>query len=325
LLTYFVQNLKGIFTFSGGHYLDHNLINLCERIRNGYDMKNRKMLYEGKAKTIFEGPVKGTAIQYFKDDTTAFNKQKHALIEGKGVLNNMISSFIMERLESCGIATHYVKRLNMREQLVKLVDIIPLEVVVRRKAYGSLCKRYNIEEGSTLDEPLVEFFLKDDTLGDPLISPEAAIVLGFCEEEDLEQIHNLALRITDILSGLFTAIGLDLADIKYEFGVTKFIEDLDIFPELVLADEISPDNCRLRDLKTGEAFDKDLFRLNTGDLAAGYTEVAKRLNILPQINKSEPEELATVTHLQDVMASALKKRKSKNSANARTPSSKKTK
>jgi len=291
--------------------VDCKIINLNEHIRSGQKMKNRKVLYEGKAKTIFEGPVNGTAIQYFKDDTTAFNKEKHALIEGKGVLNNMISSFIMERLESCGINTHYVKRLNMREQLVKLVDVIPLEVVVRRKAYGSLCKRYNIEEGVMLREPMVELFLKDDSLGDPLITPEAAIVLGFCEEEELEEMLNLAVRITDVLSGIFAAIGLDLADIKYEFGITQFIEDFDAFPELVLADEISPDNCRLRDIVTGESFDKDLFRHDTGDITAGYTEVARRLNLLPQMNKAGTDELATVTNLQDVIKSSLKSKKPK--------------
>jgi phosphoribosylaminoimidazole-succinocarboxamide synthase len=288
-------------------------------------MKNRKMIYDGKAKTIYEGPVCGTAIQYFKDDATAFNKEKHALIEGKGVLTNMISSFIMERLESCGINTHFIKRLNMREQLVKFVDIIPLEIVVRRKAYGSICKRYKIVEGSVLSEPLVELFLKDDSLGDPLIASEAAVILGFCEAEELEEIINLALRITDILAGLFSAIGLDLADIKYEFGVTHFIEDLDAFPELVLADEISPDNCRLRDLKTGEAFDKDLFRHDTGDLTAGYTEVARRLNLLPQLNKIETEEMATVTNLQDAIADSLKDKKLKKNSSIRFGSDKKKK
>jgi phosphoribosylaminoimidazole-succinocarboxamide synthase len=303
----------------GEKLLEHNLINLSERIRNGKDMKKRKLLYEGKAKSIFEGPVGGTVIQYFKDDTTAFNKQKHEIIEGKGVLNNIISSFIMERLECAGISTHYIKRLNMREQLVKSVDIIPLEVVVRRKAYGSLCKRYDIAEGTQLDAPLVEFFLKNDTLGDPLISADAAVILGFCEPEELEEITGLALRITDILTGLFAAIGLDLADIKYEFGITDFIEDLELFPELVLADEISPDNCRLRDLKTGESFDKDLFRLGTGDISTGYSEVARRLNLLPEINKNAvSDEMATVTHLHEVIAASLENKTVKKPRTART-------
>jgi phosphoribosylaminoimidazole-succinocarboxamide synthase len=286
-------------------------------------MKKRKLLYEGKAKSIFEGPVQGTVIQYFKDDTTAFNKQKHEIIEGKGVLNNIISSFIMERLEGAGISTHYIKRLNMREQLVKSVDIIPLEVVVRRKAYGSLCKRYDIPEGTALDAPLVEFFLKNDTLGDPLISSEAAIILGFCEPEEIEEITMLSLRITDILSGLFAAIGLDLADIKYEFGITDFIEDLDVFPELVLADEISPDNCRLRDLKTGESFDKDLFRLGTGSISTGYSEVARRLNLLPEIKENTSDEMGTVTHLHEVIAASLEGKIAKKPRNSRTPTIKK--
>ncbi len=302
----------------GENFLEHNLINLSERIRNGNDMKKRRLLYDGKAKSIFEGPVSGTVIQYFKDDTTAFNKKKHEVIEGKGVLNNIISSFIMERLESAGISTHYIKRLNMREQLVKSVDIVPLEVVVRRKAYGSLCKRYNLPEGMQLEAPLVEFFLKNDELNDPLISSEAAIILGFCEPEELEEITLLALRITDILVGLFAAIGLDLADIKYEFGITDFIEDMDVFPELVLADEISPDNCRLRDFKTGEAFDKDLFRLGTGDITTGYSEVARRLNLLPDIKNFDADEMATVTHLHDVIAASLESKAVKKKKTART-------
>jgi phosphoribosylaminoimidazole-succinocarboxamide synthase len=308
----------------GEHFLEHNLINLSEHLRNGKDMKKRKLLYDGKAKSIFEGPVEGTVIQYFKDDTTAFNKQKHEIIEGKGVLNNIISSFIMERLEGAGISTHYIKRLNMREQLVKSVDIIPLEVVVRRKAYGSLCKRYDIAEGTVLDSPLVEFFLKNDALGDPLISADAAVILGFCEPEELEEIAGLALRITDILSGLFAAIGLDLADIKYEFGITDFIENLEMFPELVLADEISPDNCRLRDLKTGESFDKDLFRLGTGDISTGYSEVARRLNLLPVSNiQNDSDEMATVTHLHEVIAASLENKTAKKSRGLRSAAPKK--
>lgn len=290
-------------------------------------MKKRKLLYEGKAKTLYEGPVEGTVIQYFKDDTTAFNKQKHDIIEGKGVLNNIISSFIMERLEDAGISTHFLKRLNMREQLVKSVDIIPLEVVVRRKAYGSLCKRYDIPEGTALDVPLIEFFLKNDSLNDPLISRDAAVILGFCEPEEIEEITVLALRITDLLTGLFAAIGIDLADIKYEFGITDFIEDLELFPELVLADEISPDNCRLRDLKTGESFDKDLFRLGTGDISTGYSEIARRFNLLPELNKNpESDELATVTHLHEAIALSLenKSKKKHKSLRVTTPSNKRS-
>ncbi len=289
-------------------------------------MKKRKLVYEGKAKTIFEGPIAGTYVQHFKDDATAFNKKKHEIIEGKGVLNNTISSFIMERLEASGIATHYIKRLNMREQLVKSVDIIPLEVVVRRKAYGSLCKRYNIEEGLLLDAPIIEFFLKNDELNDPLITPEAAIVLGFCDPDDIEEIASSALRITDILTGLFAAIGLDLADIKYEFGITDFIEDLDFFPELVLADEISPDNCRLHDIKTGESFDKDIFRTGNGDLVSAYSEVAKRFNLLPEIqNNNSEEDMASVTQLHSFIANSLSNKKSpaKRKTRSTTPSSKK--
>lgn len=281
-----------------------NLINLLEHIKSGKSMKNRTLIHEGKAKSVFEGPVEGTLIQHFKDDVTAFNKEKHEIIEGKGVINNIISSFIMERLEHAGIETHFIKRLNMREQLVKAVDIIPLEVVVRRRAYGSLCKRYNIEEGQELANSFIELFLKDDALGDPLISPDTAIALGFCEPEELDEISDIAFKITDILTGLFAAIGLDLVDIKYEFGFTQMVEEMELFPSLVLADEISPDNCRLIDFKTGESFDKDVFRTGKGDINSAYNEVARRLNLLPEIKKaseSDNEVMATVTDIKDAL------------------------
>lgn len=318
LLTYFFQYQKHKNILPEDDMMEHNLINLLEHFKDDHKMKNRTLIYEGKAKSIYEGPVEGTVIQHFKDDVTAFNKEKHALIEGKGVLNNTISSFIMQRLNDAGIDTHFIKRLNMREQLVKSVDIIPLEIVVRRKAYGSLCKRYNIEEGQLLTPPLVELFLKDDDLGDPLISPDAAIILGYCEPEELDEISDMALRITDILTGLFAAIGLDLADIKYEFGITELIEETEFFPSLVLADEISPDNCRLRDFHTGKAFDKDVFRTGNGDISDSYTEVARRLNLLPEIQAvKEEQEMASVTHLHQVAKEAFKNKPS--SAKKKSP------
>ena len=253
-------------------------------------MKKRSVLYSGKAKTIYEGPNEGTVVQYFKDDATAFNNEKHEVIKGKGVLNNFISSFIMEKLEEAGIETHFLKRLNMREQLVKKVEIIPLEVVVRRRAAGSICKRYGVEEGKKFDSPLLEFFYKDDEKGDPLITPEAAILLEFVEHEELDDIANDALMITNILFGMFSAIGIELIDFKLEFGR---IEDPEIegLYSVCLADEISPDNCRLKCVKTGESLDKDVFRYEKGSLVSAYSEVAKRLGLLPEIEEGETNKV----------------------------------
>lgn len=244
-------------------------------------MKKRKQLYDGKAKTIYEGPEEGTVIQYFKDDATAFNKEKHSVIEGKGVLNNCISAFIMGHLENAGVPTHFLKRINMREQLVRKVKIVPIEVVIRKKAAGSLCKRYGVEEGKRLISPLVELFYKDDALGDPLISPEAVIILEICDSDELEEMIATALKVTDILTGMFMAIGLDLIDIKYEFGRVEDSEFEGLY-DIILADEISPDNCRLHDMKTGESFDKDVFRFEKGSLVSAYSEVARRLGLFPE-------------------------------------------
>ena len=263
---------------------------LSEKYLRKNVMKKRSVLYSGKAKTIYEGPNEGTVVQYFKDDATAFNNEKHEVIKGKGVLNNFISSFIMEKLEEAGIETHFLKRLNMREQLVKKVEIIPLEVVVRRRAAGSICKRYGVEEGKKFDSPLLEFFYKDDEKGDPLITPEAAILLEFVEHEELDDIANDALMITNILFGMFSAIGIELIDFKLEFGR---IEDPEIegLYSVCLADEISPDNCRLKCVKTGESLDKDVFRYEKGSLVSAYSEVAKRLGLLPEIEEGETNKV----------------------------------
>ncbi|MEM0923407.1 MAG: phosphoribosylaminoimidazolesuccinocarboxamide synthase [Pseudomonadota bacterium] len=241
-------------------------------------MARRRLIYEGKAKILYEGPEPGTLIQYFKDDATAFNAEKKDVIDGKGVLNNRISEHVMTALTGVGIPNHFIKRLNMREQLVRAVEIIPLEVIVRNVAAGSLSKRLGIEEGEPLPRPIIEFCLKDDKLGDPLVTEEHIIAFNWASQQDLDDIVALSLRVNDFLSGLFLGVGIKLVDFKIECGR---IFDGD-FQRIIVADEISPDSCRLWDIKTGQKLDKDVFRRDLGDLADAYTEVAKRLGIMPQ-------------------------------------------
>lgn len=238
----------------------------------------RAKIYEGKAKILFEGTQPGTLVQHFKDDTTAFNKEKHAIIEGKGVLNNFISEFIMLRLEDIGIPTHFIKRLNMREQLIRQLEIIPLEVVIRNTVAGSLAKRLGIEEGTPLPRPLFELYYKDDKLGDPLVTEEHVMAFEWAAPQELQIMATMAQRINDFLSGLFAGIGLKLIDFKIEFG-RLVNDDGDI--EIFLADEISPDSCRLWDIKTNESMDKDRFRKDLGGMKEAYQEVARRLGVLP--------------------------------------------
>lgn len=242
-------------------------------------MTKRKALYDGKAKTIYEGPEPGTLIQYFKDDATAGNGAKHDVIAGKGVLNNRISAHIMSKLEAVGVPTHFIRSLNMREQLVRRVEIIPLEVVIRNVATGSICPRLGIEEGTFFPQPLVEFYYKKDELNDPIVSEQHIMTFGWADPYELEEIVMQALRVNDFLTGLFSAIGLRLIDFKLEFG-RLWGEDDDLY--IILADEISPDNCRLWDIKTGERMDKDRFRKDLGDLVEGYQEIAKRLGLIPE-------------------------------------------
>ncbi len=219
-------------------------------------MSRRKQVYEGKAKVLFEGPEPGTLVQYFKDDATAFNNQKKGTITGKGVLNNRISEFLMTKIAEIGIPTHFVRRLNMREQLVRQVEIIPIEVVVRNVVAGSLAKRFGIAEGTVLPRSIVEYYYKKDELGDPMVSEEHITAFGWATTQDLDDIMQMSLRINDFLSGLFLGIGIRLIDFKLEFGRLFQNDEM----RLVLADEISPDNCRLWDLKTREKMDKDRFR-----------------------------------------------------------------
>lgn len=253
------------------------VVSLLIRMGKETGMARRKMIYEGKAKILYEGPEPGTFVQYFKDDATAYNAEKKAVIEGKGVLNNRLSEFFMIGLQGIGIPTHFIKRLNMREQLIRQVDIVPLEVIVRNVAAGSMAKRMGMEEGAALPRPIVEFSYKDDSLGDPLVPEEYVIAFGWASQQDLDDIVSMALRVNDYMSGLMHGVGIKLIDFKLEFGR---LWDGD-FQRLVLADEISPDSCRLWDVETGQRLDKDVFRKDLGSLSDAYTEVARRLGVLP--------------------------------------------
>jgi phosphoribosylaminoimidazole-succinocarboxamide synthase len=238
----------------------------------------RRQIYEGKAKVLFEGPEPGTLVQYFKDDATAFNNQKKGIITGKGVLNNRISEHLMTRLESIGVPTHFVRRLNMREQLVREVEIIPLEVVVRNIAAGSLSKRLGLEEGAALPRSIVEYYYKNEELGDPMVSEEHITAFGWANTQDIDEMLQYALRTNDFLTGLFLGVGLKLVDFKLEFGRLWEEEEM----RIVLADEISPDSCRLWDVTTNEKLDKDRFRRDMGGVEEAYQEVARRLGVLPE-------------------------------------------
>ena len=241
-------------------------------------MTRCRQLYEGKAKVLFEGPEPGTLVQYFKDDATAFNNQKKGTITGKGVLNNRISEYLMTRLNEIGVPTHFVRRLNMREQLIKEVEIIPIEVVVRNIAAGSLSKRLGIAEGTPLPRSIVEFYYKNDELGDPMITEEHITCFGWATPPEIDEIMQQSLRVNDFLTGLFLGVGLRLVDFKLEFGRHWLGDDM----RIILADEISPDNCRLWDAATNEKMDKDRFRLDLGEVAEHYQEIARRLGILPE-------------------------------------------
>ena len=241
-------------------------------------MSRRRQVYEGKAKVLFEGPEPGTLVQYFKDDASANHNQKKGIITGKGVLNNRISEFLMVKLGEIGLATHFVRRLNMREQLIKEVEIIPIEIVVRNVAAGSLSKRLGIPEGQALPRSIIEYYYKSDELGDPMVSEEHITAFGWASANELDEIVSMSLRVNDYLSGLFIGVGIRLVDFKLEFGRLWNNDDM----RIVLADEISPDNCRLWDAQTNEKMDKDRFRRDLGGIAEAYQEVARRLGILPE-------------------------------------------
>jgi phosphoribosylaminoimidazole-succinocarboxamide synthase len=242
-------------------------------------MTRRKKIYEGKAKILYEGPEPGTLIQYFKDDATAFNGEKKASLDGKGVINNRISEYMMTRLNTIGVQNHFIRRLNLREQLIKEVEIIPLEIVCRNVAAGSLSKRFGLPEGQALPRSIIEFYLKDEKLGNPMVAEEHITAFNWAAPQEIDDIMAMTLRANDFLSGVFSAVGISLIDFKVEFG-RVWEND---FSRVILADEISPDSCRLWDSQTNEKLDKDRFRRDMGGVIESYTEVARRLGIMSEM------------------------------------------
>ncbi len=233
-------------------------------------LKPKELLYEGKAKKVFSTDDPELLIVSYKDDATAFNGLKRGTVSGKGVINNKMSNLLMQYLEKNGVPTHFVGQLNDRETLVRKVSIIPLEVIVRNLAAGSFSQRYGVEEGRPLARPTIEFCLKNDALGDPLINESHALALELANEEELKTIHALAFRINERLTAFWAECGITLVDFKLEFGRTAD-------GRVILADEISPDTCRLWDKKTGEKLDKDRFRRDLGGVEEAYAEVMSRL------------------------------------------------
>jgi phosphoribosylaminoimidazole-succinocarboxamide synthase len=241
-------------------------------------MSRRRRIYEGKAKILYEGPEPATLIQHFKDDATAFNNKKHEVVDGKGVLNNRISEYVFQRLNDIGVPTHFIRRLNMREQLIREVEIIPIEVVIRNVAAGSLATRLGIEEGTQLPRSIIEFYYKNDALGDPMVSEEHITAFGWATTQEIDDIIALAIRVNDFLTGLFLGVGIRLVDFKMECG-RLWENDM---MRVVVADEISPDSCRLWDMQTKDIMDKDRFRKDMGNVVEAYREVARRLGVMPQ-------------------------------------------
>jgi len=242
-----------------------------------HTMARRRKIYEGTAKDLFEGPEPGTIVAYFKDDAAGRRGQKRGTIAGKGVINNRISEYVMTRLGEVGIPTHFLRRLNMREQLVREVEIIPIQVMVRNLVAGSLAERFGLEEGQPLSRSIVEFYYKNNELGDPMVLEEHITAFGWANHHEIDEMMNLALRANDFMSGLFLAIGIRLVDFRLEFGRLWDGEQMTI----MIADEISPDNCRLWDATTGEKLDIDRFHRGLGNIEQAYQEVARRLGILP--------------------------------------------
>ena len=238
-------------------------------------MNEREKIYEGKAKILYKGTEKNTAIQYFKDHATAFNNLKKSTIEGKGIFNNRISEHIFIKLNQIGIKTHFIKSLSEREQLVRMVEIIPLEFIVRNIATGSLTKRLGITDGTILTKPLLEYSYKNDELGDPLVAREHIDEFNWASSDELDLISNQCIKINNFMQTMFKNVGIKLVDFKLEFGRTN----IDGKKEILLADEISPDTCRLWDVVSEKKLDKDRFRKDLGNLIQAYQEVAERLGI----------------------------------------------
>ncbi len=239
----------------------------------------RKKIYEGQGKILYEGPEPGTLIQYFKDDTSDAGHPKKAVLEGKGVINNRISEYFMTRLNTIGVQNHFIRRLNLREQLIRELEIIPLQVVVRNVAAGSLSQRFGLPEGQALPRSIIEFYLRDPNLGNPIVTEEHITAFNWASTQELDDMMALALRINDFLSGTFGAVGITLVDFRVEFG--RLWEN--DFSRVLLADEISPDTCRLWDAHTQEKLDKDRFRRDLGEVIESYAEVARRLGIMKEM------------------------------------------
>ena len=233
-------------------------------------MEKGQLLYEGKAKRLYATEDINILFVAYKDSATAFNGEKKAEIDGKGLLNNRITSLIFGKLEEAGIASHFVKQISDTEQLVRKVDIIPIEVVVRNIAAGSLAKRLGFEEGTPLKRPIVEFYYKDDNLGDPMITTEHIEILGIATEDEVQQLYTKALQVNEVLKPMFAEVGVELIDFKLEFGRTSD-------GEVLLADEISPDTCRLWDAQTKRKLDKDVFRRDLGSITEVYEIILEKL------------------------------------------------
>ena len=243
-------------------------------------MARRRRVYEGKAKDFYEGPEPGFLVQHFKDVAHVARPEKSGVIDGKGVINNRISEYLMTRLAEIGVPTHFVRRLNMREQLVREVEVLPVDVTVRNLATGEFAGRFGLKEGAPLPRSIIEFYLRSDELGDPLVSEEHMTAFGWATTQDIDDMIHLSLRVNDFMAGLFMGAGIRLVDFTLIYGRLYFEDDV----RLVVADEISPDSCRLWDLSTDEPMDKDRFARDLDNVAEGYREVARRLGILPEAN-----------------------------------------
>lgn len=239
-------------------------------------MARRKKVYEGKAKILYEGPEPGTLIQYFKDEGLAAQQGTAVAQDGKGVLNNRLSEFFMAGLNAVGVPTHFIRRINMREQLVRMAEIVPIEMLVRNYSAGDMPARLGIPEGTALPRPIVEYYYKDEKLNDPMVAEEHIVAFGWASQQDLDDMVALALRVNDFLSGVMMGVGIRLADFRLEVGR---IWEGD-FMRLIVADEISPDSCRLWDMRGNEADHEGPAR-EPGPLQDVYTELARRLGVLP--------------------------------------------
>lgn len=236
-------------------------------------MEKKEMLYEGKAKKVYTTENENLYIVDYKDDATAFNGKKKGQIAGKGVINNRMSNFLMAKLEKAGVPTHFVEEISDRETVVKKVTIVPLEVIIRNIAAGSFSKRFGVEEGKALLNPTLEYCLKDDALDDPMINDYQITAIGAATKEDLATIADLTFKVNEFLKDYFLSLNIELVDFKIEFGKTPD-------GQIILADEISPDTCRLWDATTHAKLDKDRFRRDLGDVEEAYIEVAKRMGLM---------------------------------------------